>query len=132
MSAFRTVYSKSSAFTFTRLVYFHCISKENLAVYLKGFSCACLACKEVHVSYLTSLSKRRVCIIPEYVGGKKIEDLLKVTGSPALVRIKSSCDITVSPIIVGLSVYLTYSVRCNGVFSAPNQSLLVRRLNKFF
>ena len=51
--------AKCSAFQITRLIYVHCVSAEEFIVNLKGFSCAALCCKEIHWSYLESMSLER-------------------------------------------------------------------------
>ena len=100
MSSFVTSYAKSLAFTFTRLVYVHCVSKENFSVSLKGFQCAKLTCKVIHVSYLENMSERRVCFLPKMIEENCVLQLFKDVRSPAMIRIKSSCDITVSMLII--------------------------------
>ena len=96
-SSFTPFYdAKSSAFKITRLIYVHCVSKEDFSVHLKGFSCAALMCKEIHFSYLESMSKRRVCLLPKYIEDSSVEELFSGVSSPALIRMNSSCDITVS------------------------------------
>ena len=88
--------ASSSAFTSTRLIYVHCVSKEDFSVSLKCFSCAVLVCKEMHWSYIQNMSERRVCLTPNQLGDNSIENLFDGVTSPALIRINSSCDITVS------------------------------------
>ena len=96
-SSFTPLYdAKSSAFKITRLIYVHCVSKEDFSVHLKGFSCAALMCKEIHFSYLESMSKRRVCLLPKFIEDGSVEELFSGVSSPALIRMNSSCDITVS------------------------------------
>ena len=50
--------AKCSAFQITSLIYVHCVSEEEFSEHLKGFSCAALCCKEIHWSYLESMSQR--------------------------------------------------------------------------
>ena len=88
--------AKCSAFQITRLIYFHCISEEEFSVNLKGFSCAALCCKEIHWSYLESMSQRRVCLVPKFVQDDATDELFDGLPSPVLIRINSSSDITVS------------------------------------
>ena len=97
-SLFTPLYdAKSSAFKMTRLIYVHCVSKEDFSVHLKGFLCAALMCKEIHFSYLESMSKRRVRLLPKFIEDSSVEELFSGVSSPALIRMNSSCgDITVS------------------------------------
>ena len=88
--------AKCSAFQITRLIYVHCVSVEEFSVHLKGFSCAALCCKEIHWSYLESMSQRRVCLVPKFVDDDATDELFEGLLSPVLIRINSSSDITVS------------------------------------
>ena len=88
--------AKCSAFKITRLIYVHCVSVEEFSVNLKGFSCAALCCKEIHWSYLESMSQRRVCLVPKFVEDDATDELVDGLLSPVLIRINSSSDITVS------------------------------------
>lgn len=103
-SSFTPLYNaKSSAFKITHLIYVHCLSKEDFSVHLKGFSCAALMCKEINLSYLESMSKWRVCLLPKFIEDRSVEELFSGVSSPALIRMNSSCDITVSIFSLGFS-----------------------------
>ncbi|KAJ7371633.1 hypothetical protein OS493_024312 [Desmophyllum pertusum] len=92
---FSTCYdAKCSAFQITRLIYVHCVSKEEFSVHLKGFPCAALCCKEIHWSYLESMAERRVCLVPKFNDDALVEELFDGLSSPVLIRTNSSCDIT--------------------------------------
>jgi len=86
----------ATAFEKSDLVYIHCVSKENFAVTVKGFTCISLACREVHLSYVESMDERRRGLIPAIVVNSPADELFAGVRSPVLVRISSSCDITVS------------------------------------
>ena len=43
----------------TDLTYIHCVSNENFAVTVKGFTFVSLICQEVHISYVEIICKRR-------------------------------------------------------------------------
>jgi len=58
MACFHTCLdSVASAFKSTKLVYIHCVSKENFAVAVKGFTCVSLVCREIHISYVESMDE---------------------------------------------------------------------------
>lgn len=88
--------STSSAFENNELVYIHCVSKENFSVTLKGFTCISLICRDIHVSFLDSMDERRRALVPVTVENSTVDDLFAGVRSPVLIRINSSCDITVS------------------------------------
>ena len=87
---------KASAFQNVDLLYVHCVSEEQFTVRLKGFTCVTLVCRETHVSYLENMSERRHCLIPDVVENQSMDVLLEGRAAPLLVRVNSSCDITVS------------------------------------
>ena len=96
-ASFHTCFdSKCSAFKITRLIYVHCVSEEQFSVNLKGVECVILHCREMHWSYLESMSEWRVSLIPTFVDEKTSEELFAGLRSPVLIRINCSCDITVS------------------------------------
>ena len=66
----------ASAFKNVELLYVHCVSEEKFRVSLKGFTCVTLVCRETHVSYLESMSKRRCCLIPDVVENQSVEKQL--------------------------------------------------------
>jgi len=86
----------ASAFNNVELLYVHCVSEEKFSVSLKGFTCVTLACRETHVSYLENMCERRRCLIPDAVENQSVDVLLEGRAAPLLVRVNSSCDITVS------------------------------------
>ena len=88
--------AKCLAFKITRLIYVHCISKEEFSANLKGVECVILHCKEMCWGYLESVSERRIALIPTFVDDKTAEELFAGLRSPVLIRINCSCDITVS------------------------------------
>ena len=87
---------KASAFKNVDLLYVHCVSEEKFTVRSKGFTCVTLVCRETHVSYLENMSERRRCLIPDVVENQSVDVLLEGIAAPLLVRVNSSCDITVS------------------------------------
>ena len=91
---------KASAFQNVDLLYVHCVSEEQFTVRLKGFTCVTLVCRETHVSYLENMSERRRCLIPDVVESQSVEALLEGIAAPLLVRVNSSCDITVSCVLM--------------------------------
>ena len=96
-ASFHTCFdAKCSAFKITRLIYVHCVSKEEFSVNLKGVECVILHCRKIHWSYLESMLERRVSLIPTFVDDKTAEELFTGLRSPVLIRINCSCDITVS------------------------------------
>lgn len=88
--------STSSVFENNKLIYIHCVSKENFSVTLKGFTCISLICRDIHVSFLDSMDERRRALVPVTVENSTVDDLFAGVRSPVLIRINSSCDITVS------------------------------------
>lgn len=95
----------ASAFKSTDLIYIHCVSKENFAITVKGFTYISLVCREVHISYVESICERR-SLIPTVVANSPVDKLFAGVRSPELIQISSSCDITVisqdSAIVLGL------------------------------
>ena len=95
----------ASAFKSTDLTYIHCVSKENFAITVKGFTYVSLVCREVHISYVESICERR-SLIPTVVANSPVDKLFAGVRSPELIQISSSCDITVisqdSAIVSGL------------------------------
>lgn len=87
---------KALAFKDVDLLYVHCVSEEKFSVSLKGFTCVTLVCRETHMSYLENMSQRRRCLIPDVVENESVDVLLERRAAPLLVRVNSSCDITVS------------------------------------
>ena len=47
------------AFKGTDLIYIHCVSNENFATTVKGLTFVSLVCREVHISYVENICKRR-------------------------------------------------------------------------
>ena len=75
---------------------------------LKGFSCAALCCKEIHWSYLESMSQRRVCLVPKFVEEAAVDELVDGLRSPVSIRINSSSDITVSIVLPFYKIPLSH------------------------
>ena len=113
--------AKCSAWRITRLIYIHCVSKEVFSVHLKGFSCAVLCCKEIHWSYVESMSKRRVSLVPKFIEDRPVDELFDSLRSPVLIRINCSCDITVS-----LSFVFTKNDSNLSVNPEMNENLCIR------
>ena len=86
----------ASAFKNVDLLYVHCVSEEKFCVCLKGFTCVTLVCRETHVSFLENIGKQRRCLIPDVVENQFVDVLLEGRAAPLLIRVNSSCDITVS------------------------------------
>ena len=58
------------AFKGTDLIYILCVSNENFAVTVKGVTFVSLVCREVHISYVENICKRRsltAALIPAVV-----------------------------------------------------------------
>jgi len=87
---------KATAFNNVELLYVHCVSKEKFSVCIKGFTCVTLVCRETHVSYVENMSERRRCLVPDVIENQSVDVLLEGRTAPLLVRVNSSCDITVS------------------------------------
>ena len=76
----------SFAFKGTDLIYIHCVSNENFAVTVKGFTFVSLVCREVHISYVENICKRR-SLIPAVVANLPVDELFAGVRSPELIRI---------------------------------------------
>ena len=76
----------ASAFKSTDLIYIHCVSKENFAITVKGFTYVSLVCREVHISYVENICKRR-SLFPAVVGNLPADELFAGVRSPELIRI---------------------------------------------
>ena len=55
-----------------------------------------MVCREVHISYVESMGEQRRGLIPAVVVNSPADELFDGVRSPVLIRISSSCDITVS------------------------------------
>ena len=89
----------ASAFKSTDLIYINCVSKENFAVTVKGFTYVLLVCREGHIiiSYVESICVRSWrSLITAVVSNSPADELFAGVKSPELIRISSSCDITAS------------------------------------
>ena len=76
MECFQTSRSStSSVFENNKLIYIHCVSKENFSVTLKGFTCISLICRDIHVSFLDSMDERRRAVVPVTVENSAVDDL---------------------------------------------------------
>ena len=113
--------AKCSAWRITRLIYIHSVSKEVFSVHLKGLSSAVLCCKEIHWSYVESMSKRRFSLVPKFIEDRPVDELFESLWSPVLIRINCSCDITVS-----LSFLFTKNDSNSSVNPEMNENLCIR------
>ena len=97
MACFHTCLdSVASALKSTELVYIRCVSKENFAVTVKGFTFVSLICREIHISYMESMDERGRALVPVFVVNLPTDELFAGVRSAVVIRISSSCDITVS------------------------------------
>ena len=55
------------AFKGTDLIYIHCVSNENFVTTVKGLTFVSLVCREVHISYVENICKRRRSLFPAVV-----------------------------------------------------------------
>ena len=81
---------RAFAFKGTDLIYIHCVSNENFAVTVKGFTFILLVCREVHISYVENICKRRsltAALIPAVVANLPADELFAGLRSPELIRI---------------------------------------------
>ena len=75
------------AFNGTDLIHLHCVSNENFAVTVKGFTFVSLVCREVHISYVENICKRRRSLVPVVVANLPADELFAGVRSPELIRI---------------------------------------------
>ena len=75
------------AFKGTDLICNHRVSNENFAVTVKGFTFVSLVCREVHISYVENICKRRRSLIPAVVANLPGDELFAGVRSPELIRI---------------------------------------------
>ena len=68
-------------------IYIHCVSNESFAVRVKGFTFVSLVCREVHISYVEIICKRRRSLIPAVVANLPADELFAGVRSPELIRI---------------------------------------------
>ena len=101
MASFNTIPGESaSALQNCRMLYVHCISKENFIARPRDLSCVELVCREVHVSFLDKMAERRVALLPASNGRHNVDVLFASESTPALVSLKTSCDFTVRIIVI--------------------------------
>ena len=74
------------AFKGTDLIYIHCVSNENFGVTVMGFTFVSLVCREVHVSNVENICKRR-SLIPAVVVNLPADELFTGVRSPELIQI---------------------------------------------
>ena len=80
------------AFKGTDLIYIHCVSNENFAITVKGFTFVSLVCREVHISYVENVCKRRRSLFPAVVANLPADELFAGVRGPELIRIlNGSC-----------------------------------------
>ena len=75
------------AFKGTDLIYIHCVSNENFVVTVKGFTFVSLVCREVPISYVENICKRRRSLIPAVVANLRADELFVGVRGPELIRI---------------------------------------------
>ena len=75
------------AFKSTDFIYIHCVSNESFAVRVKGFTFVSLVCREVHISYVENICKRRRSLIPAVIANLPADELFAGVRSPELIRI---------------------------------------------
>ena len=59
----------------TDLIYIHCVSNESFTVTVKGFTFVSLVCREVHISYVKNICKRRRSLISAVVANMPADEL---------------------------------------------------------
>ena len=69
------------AFKGTDLIYIHCVSNENFATTVS------LVCREVHVSYVENICKRRRSLFSAVVANLPADELFAGVRGPELIRI---------------------------------------------
>ena len=75
------------AFKGTDLIYIHCVSNENFATTVKGLTFVSLVCREVHISYVENICKRRRSLFPAVVANLPPDELFAGVRGPELIRI---------------------------------------------
>ena len=75
------------AFKGTDLIYAHCVSNENFAVTVKGFTFVSLVCRKEHLCYMENICNRRRSIIPAVVANLPTNELFAGVRGPELIRI---------------------------------------------
>lgn len=78
------------------LIYVHCVAKADFEVRIPSLLCLSITCREIHVSFIEKLSERRVALVPKHNGLADVDDIFQNIDCPALISVKSSCDIKVS------------------------------------
>ena len=74
------------AFKGTDLIYIHCVSNENFATTVKCLTFVLLVCREVHISYVKNICKRR-SLFPAVVANLSADELFAGVRGPELIRI---------------------------------------------
>ena len=75
------------AFKGTDLIYIHCVSNENFAVTVKGFTFVSLVCRKEHISYMENICNRRRSLIPTVVANLPADELFAEVRGRELLRI---------------------------------------------
>ena len=75
------------AFKGTAFIYILCVSNENFAVTVKGFTFVSLVCREVHIRYVENICKQRRSLIPAVVVNLPADELFAGVRGPELIRI---------------------------------------------
>ena len=63
------------AFKGNDLIYIHCVSNENFAVTVKGFTFVSLVCRKEHISYMENICNRGRFLIPPVVANLPADEL---------------------------------------------------------
>ena len=88
--------NQASYFKNYRLLYIHCVAKDDFEISLAYVACVKMICREIHVSFVDKMNERRVALVPRIVDKRNVDDIFKDATSPVLIRINSSCDTKVS------------------------------------
>ena len=75
------------AFKGTDFIYIYWVSNENFAVTVKGFTFVSLVCREVHISYVENICKRRRSLFSAVVANLPADELFAGVRGPELIRI---------------------------------------------
>ena len=90
-ACFRTLKeNQASYFKNYRLLYIHCVAKDDFEISLAYPACVKMICREIHVSFVDKMNERGVALVPRTVDERNVDDIFKDAASPVLICINSS------------------------------------------
>lgn len=76
VACFRTLKeNQASYFKNYRLLYVHCVAKDDFEISLAYLACVKMICREIHVSFVDKMNERRVALVRRIVNECNVDDI---------------------------------------------------------